>query len=295
MNGGDVSVEELAELEVHVTAALRRGNDGMLNVLGYGEVSVALGWPIEHPHSVCKRTPPFSRQEFAAYHDLVTEYIERLEASGLHVAETKIMTIETGDQVIAYLVQPMLAASTLGHNVLAASEPDADHPLLAAVAEVLDVVTPEISVDAQFTNFAWDGSTLTLVDVGTPFLWDGQGTFRFDIRPSAHMLPAPVRALAVRELTKLVSRWNDPRRVALDIVANLYREGLDNWIDPTVVALNRRLDVDTPISAGEAREMFEEDLKIWPFLKKLQAVERWWRNTVRRGTYQWFIKSTFES
>lgn len=89
------------------------------------------------------------------------------------------------------------------------------------------------------------------------------------------------------------SRWNEPRRVGLDIVANLYREGLDDWIDPTVIALN--CEFDEPITAMEARGLFEEDLKLWPTLKKLQAVERSWQTSVRRRTYQWFIKSTFDT
>lgn len=84
---------------------------------------------------------------------------------------------------------------------------------------------PDLSIDAQVTSFSWDGSGLTLVDVGTPFLWDENGKLRFDMKPFIRMLPAPTRRLAARELTKLVTRWNDPRRVGIDIVANLYREG----------------------------------------------------------------------
>ena len=284
---------ELRKLEQAVVEALKTGDDSALNVLGYGEVSVALGWPTEAPRFVCKRTPPFSRAQFAAYRDLVNEYITGVEAQGLSVVATDIVPLNRGDQVISYLVQPLLDSAALGHNVLRAAEPDPDHPFLTALAEVLDVVTPELSIDAQVTNFAWDGSQLTLVDVGTPFLWDAAGELRFDMKPFLRMLPMPTRPVVRREMIKLVSRWNDPRRVGIDIVANLYREGLPEWVDATVVALNRQL-ADEPITAEEARGFYDEDVKIWPLLKKLQAGERWWQRTVRRRPYDWFIYSSFD-
>lgn len=293
MNESLPSATELHELEEVVVDALRTGDDSTLNVLGYGEVSVALGWPIDTPTFVCKRTPPFTKTQFTGYRDLVSEYIAGVEARGLDVVDTTIVPLNRDDKVISYLVQPMLDSASLGHNVLRAAEPDADHPFLTALVKALEVVSPDLSIDAQVTNFSWDGSRLTLVDVGTPFLWDEAGKLRFDMKPFAQMLPAPTRSLAVRELTKLVTRWNDPRRVGIDIVANLYREGIPEWVDATVAALNQQLDGD-PITANEAREFYEEDVKIWPLLKKLQAAERWWQTSVRRRPYDWFIYSSFD-
>lgn len=288
-----MSPQEVSELEEIVLASLESRDDSALLVLGYGEISVALGWPITSPRFVCKRTPPFNPAEFTHYSDLVTEYIAGIEARGLAVAETSIVRRDRGPQVISYLVQPMLDPASLGHNVLRAAEPDPNHPFLAALAETLGVVSSDLSIDAQVTNFSWSGSNLTLVDVGTPFLWDPAGRLRFDMKPFVRPLPALSRPLVARQMTRLVTRWNDPRRVGLDIVANLHREGLPEWVDATVVALNRHLSGD-PVTAEEARQLYEEDVKIWPLLKKLQAVERWWQTSVRRRSYDWFIHSSFD-
>ncbi len=293
MNESFPTTDELEALEQVVVAALESRDDSTLNVLGYGEVSVALGWPIEEPTFVCKRTPPFTRTQFAEYQGLIEEYVAGVQASGLAVVDTKVVPISRGDDVISYLVQPKLASTSLGDNVLQSAEPDPEHPFLEALAGALDVVSPTLSIDAQVTNFSWDGSRLTLIDVGTPFMWDETGELRFEMKPFARMLPAPTRLLATRELTKLVTRWNDPRRVAVDVVANLYRANLPEWVDATVTAMNGALGRDS-ISAKEARELFEEDLKIWPFLKKLQAAERWWQTTVRRQPYDWFIYSSYD-
>jgi len=293
MGSKQPSVADLTALDKEVVAALEVRDETRLNVIGRGEMTLALGWPEADPHHVCKRTPPLATDEFRQYQSLVHEYVDTLRASGQAVVDTEVIGVETDAGTVGYLVQPMLDLSTLGNNVLLEADPSPDHPFLAAVAHAAANATATCSIDAQVTNFAWDGETLTLIDVGTPFLWTESGDLRLKIAPFARMLPAPTRGLAVKELTKVVERWNSPRVVAADVVSNLLREGLHDWVDPMLIALNRRLELDEPITLEEARELHEEDLKVFPTLAKLQGVERWWQEKVRKETYQWFIWSTF--
>ncbi len=284
---------ELAELEHLVLAALAANDTSRLHVIGYGEISVALGWPVEEPRFVCKRTPSFTPQQFARYRDGVISYIHQLRASGLRVVDTSVMSVDRGNRVQGYVVQPLLDSTTIGHNVLSASVPVPDHPFLGALSDVMGIVTPNLSVDAQVTNFAFDGTDLTLIDVGTPFVWDDGGSLLFEMEPFTRMVPALVRRSVVREMNTAVERWRDGRGVALDIAANLHRQGLHEWVDPTITAMNQRWDWSAPIEAAEAQAFYEEDLKTWPRLKRLQAVERWWQQAVRRRHYDYFIHSTF--
>ncbi len=108
-----------------------------------------------------------------------------------------------------------------------------------------------------------------------------------------HGLPQPGWRIHRGGRGPRASRWNDPQRVGVDIVANLYREGIPEWVDATVIALNRQLGADS-VTATEAQKFYEEDVKLWPFLKKLQTVERFWQTSVRRRPYDWFIYSSFE-
>ena len=85
---------------------------------------------------------------------------------------------------------------------------------------------------------------LTLLDVGTPFLWDSADVLEFDMDPFLVMIPAVFRSLVKRDMSKVVDRWRERRRVAIDVVANLYRERLDGWVDPMIVALNRTIEPD---------------------------------------------------
>lgn len=289
-----MTAEELADLEASVGDALDRRDETKLNVLGYGEISVALGYPVHRPLHACKRTPPLDNVQFEQYRQLVRRYVSELRAAGLAVAETDVHAVPRGDELIAYLVQPMLPPETLGHRVLQWAEPDPDHPFLVALGEALRIVTPSLSIDAQVTNWSWNGSRLTLLDVGTPFLWDDDGALLLDMTPFLAMIPAVTRPLIRRDLTRLTSRWREPRGVALDVVANLYREGLDHWVDPTIVALNEALGDEGGIAVEEAEAIYEEDLRTFPRLTRLKQLERIWKTRIRRRPYDFFVKTTFD-
>ena len=284
--------EELHGLESDVGHALRTGDLSQLNILGFGEISVALGYPASAPTHACKRTPPFTPAEFTQYAEAVHRYVDQLRATGLQVVESEVRSVSREGSQIAYLVQPLLDASTLGHKVLGPAEPDPEHPFVSALAKAVLIASRDLSIDAQVTNWSWDGSALTLLDVGTPFLWDAEGTLAFDMDPFLVMLPAPTRGLVKGDLTKMINRWREPSGVALDVVANLFREGLDQWVDPMIVAFNDVLGGNA-VDRAEAQAMYDEDLKTWPRLAKLKQLERTWRTKVRRKPYDFFIQTTY--
>lgn len=287
------STDELAELETTVRNALTTRDHAALNILGFGEISVALGWPASEPRLVCKRMPEFSEAQFEQYERLMGRYLDALAEIGITTVTTTVTSPQRDGRRVVYLVQPLLPAETLGDNVLSGTDPDAEHPMLLALGETISLVTPELSIDAQVTNWSWDGAELTLLDVGTPFVWNESGRLAFEMTPFLAMVPAPVRPFVKRDLTKLVSRWQTPRGVAADVVANLYRAGLDRWVDPALVSLNRAIGSVEPITATEARALYDEDVKTWPRLKKMQEMERAWQTTIRRRRYDFFIQSSF--
>lgn len=293
MTAAAVDASALASLEALVANALAAGTTDGLNLIGFGEISVALGWPVAAPSHVCKRMPPMTTAQFAQYKALVNDYVANLRAAGITVVDTTVMSLPRGDRHVVYLVQAMLQADSLGQNVLAAADPDPDHPFLIAVGESLAVVSDRLSIDAQVTNFSWDGTGLTLLDVGTPFMWDDDGGLLFDMEPYTPMISAPFRWAVKRDLAKVTNRWQQPRSVATDVVGNLMREGLTSWVEPTIIALNQALEGLEPISLDEAKALYEQDRKTFPRLTRLQRIERRWSTSVRRRPYDFFIHSTY--
>lgn len=290
---GAPSIEDLTQLEAEVRHALDHRDYGALSIVGFGEVSVGLGWPAAQPAWVCKRTPPFSAAEFDAYRDLVTTYVAELRASGVDVVDTDVVGVRRDHDTIGYVVQPLLRQETLGREVLARATPDPLHPYVQAVVQTIDCVSDRISIDAQITNFAWDGHKATLLDVGTPFMWNAEGSMRLDLEPFTMPIPAPVRSMMRKELTDVVARWKTPRAVGTDIVANLLREGLDDWVDPMIEAL-RTVVPGEPISRADAQASLDEDLKTFPKIVKLQKVQRAFQTRVLRKPYDFFINSTYD-
>ena len=57
--GAGLSDERLRRLDDLVEEALASGDEQRLPILGYGEISLVLGWPAERPEFACKRMPPF--------------------------------------------------------------------------------------------------------------------------------------------------------------------------------------------------------------------------------------------
>jgi hypothetical protein len=284
---------DLATLESEVVAALEAQDPSTLPVLGFGELSVALAWPADEPRFACKRTPPFTPAQFDHYRGVVDEYVGALRGAGITVADSTVHSLESGDHLISYLVQPLLPSDSIGSRVLSACDPDPDHPMLTAIAQAFEVITDRLSVDGQVTNWSWDGSTLTLLDVGTPMMWNDDGTTPFDMGPFLPMIPAPLRPLVRRDMTAYMNLWRDPREVAVDAVANLYREGLSQWVEPALTAFNRAVGGSDPMTAEEAKARHGKDVATWPRLKRLQRVERAWQTRVRRRRYEFFIHTTF--
>lgn len=287
----------LDQLETQIQEALSRRDVTDLTVLGFGELSVALAVSTADGEAVAKRTPPFRQGEFAPYRTIVEKYVSQLTQAGVPVVSTEVEGVNRPDgSTIAYLIQPLLAADTIGGDVLRNQDPVEDHPFLVAIGEhVIRVADGSLSIDAQVTNWSWDGGAATLVDVGTPMVWKGDGSFEMDMDPFIRMLPAPFRPLIKREMTKVTQRWRTASGTLTDAVGNLYRENLEEWTEPAAATWSRQLIAagHEPASVEGARKAYEDDLKLWPMLKRLQRLERRWCK-LRGRPYDYFIQNSYD-
>ncbi|MBK5287292.1 MAG: hypothetical protein JJE46_02375, partial [Acidimicrobiia bacterium] len=112
---------ELEELEHAVGAALDRGDASGLRVLGYGEISLVVGWPTDTPRWACKRLPPFpdaaAARQFAA---LLDRYLAELSTRGVSVVPTMVDQVPLADgRISLYCVQPVVPTDTLGPAIVA--------------------------------------------------------------------------------------------------------------------------------------------------------------------------------
>ncbi|HQR28321.1 MAG TPA: DUF6206 family protein [Nocardioides sp.] len=295
MSDGPVSEHELAALEARVHEALVQGEAGTLPVLGYGEITLVLGWPPEAPTAACKRLPVFADATRAeAYGTLVTEYVEHLRAGGLDVLPTSWHTVPAAHGTVAgYVVQPVLPEATLVPRVLA-DTPEQARAVLDAVLDAVDaVVDPSCGLDAQLSNWAWRDSRLTYFDVTTPMLSDAAGRTRLDLAHMGTPLPAPLRPVLARfAFPGIVAAYHDRRTVVVDLVGNLLKERLDHVVDEAIAAANRR--VTPSLTRGEIDRWYAGNARMWEALLRLRRADRWWQRRVRRRTYPFLLPGAID-
>jgi hypothetical protein len=288
---------EIRELDRTVEEALASGEQGGLQVLGSGEISLVLGWPAAEPAFACKRLPAFpDRTRFAAYERTLADYVRALGAAGVDVVDTAFMPVEHGDgSVIGYAVQPVLPAETLVPRILAAAGPGDGHPVVEAiVARIRAVVSPHLGIDAQLSNWTWEeGGRLRYLDVTTPMLWSQDGRPLLDIELLTLPLPAILRPPIRRFLgPRILDGYRDLRGVMSDLCGNLLKERLDPWVPVFLGSIEGALD--PPMSEEEVRRYYRSDARLWEFLLRLRRLDRTWHRRVRRRAYPYLLPAKVE-
>jgi len=290
--GLDRSISDgaLTKVEGAITRALDSDDHSELNILGYGEVSVAVGWPTVGPIWACKRMPPFpDRGAFDAYAAFVTDYVDRLRRSGVAIVDTEIRPLPgPGSSCIGYLVQPVLEQACLAPNVLRAANPTEGHPIIDAIVDaVLACTDGRTGIDAQITNWAWIDERAVNLDVNTPFVYDDTGWPLLDIDMFIGALPWVVRATQRKAGPKIIARWARPRWTLTDLAMNLHKDHLEHWIPAVVAAANARLD--EPIDEALLRAQYDKEAKLWVKMHRLKKIDRWWQRRVRRRRYEFLV------
>lgn len=292
---GGPDAAELQELECHVRAALRSGDQSALRTLGWGEVGPVLGWPAERPEFALKRLPPFaSRGACEAFALVLRDYLAALAAHGLECVPTEVRVVDDADRTIGYVIQPRLPQDYLAAELLRAADPAAGHPVIEAIVDA-DITIPRslLALDGQASNYAWVDGRLLYVDLTTPLLFDDAGRLRMDIDLLLGSLPAVLRPAVRRWVVPgLLRRFRDPRAVLVDMLGNLLKERLDAWLPVAIAATAGR--VDPPLTVEEVRRSYRSDALLWEVLLRLRRIDRGWQHHMRRREYPYLLPGRIE-
>jgi hypothetical protein len=272
--------ETLVALEAGLDVARPEATPGAA-LVGFGEISLVFR-PEAHPQVVVKRMAGFrSGAAAAAYGALVAAYVERLVASGLRVAATRVETVAGRGGPVAYLVQEAVPPASLGHARLRAATPDGLGALLAPIlTHVAAALRPgpdgaRLGLDAQLSNWAFiDDGPPRYLDLTTPLLRAG-GVEQLDLGLLLGALPAPLGWALARsgQARRMLDRYYDPRSVALDLVANFVKEGRPDLVSPGLAHVNAWLG-ERPLSLDEVRRDYRGDARAWAFIQGARRVDR---------------------
>lgn len=284
-----ITDDDLASLERQVWASLDAGSTGDLRVLGYGEITLVLGYPPDAPRMACKRLPMFPDAErAAAYGAIVTEYTEELGRRGVDVLASEWRTVASGEGVAAYLVQPVLPSGALAPNLVRADPSNGIEAIARIVKLIATAVDERVGLDGQLSNWALVDGHLRYFDVTTPMLNDSAGRTRLDLDLLVRPFPAPVRSVIRRAVAPgIVAHFHQPRYVLVDMIGNLLKERLDTVIDPAIALANRY--VEPAIDRDEIDRFYRSDARTWEVLLRLRRADRWWQRHVRHRTYPFLL------
>lgn len=293
----DVSDEQILEVERAILSAFdARSTDG-LAILGLGELGLALGWPTERPTAVFKRQAPGPTDQLEADMVRMKRFHDELVTAGVRLMPTDVRTITNPDgKVIPYLIQPVIDREDLVENILADANPSPEHPVLVSLREtVLGVVRDDdsggLSIDAQVTNFAWDGESVVSLDTTPPLIWPSGSGPMYEVGNYLTAVPSVLHGIATKMTMKAGDDYRTARGVLEMTVVYLLRIGQGRWVDAAIACFNASLDEPLERSAIEAH--FTQMMKDLPMIKRLARAQRLWATRVRRQRYEFFITNSF--
>ena len=272
-------------------------------VLGYGEISTVLA--IGDGQMAYKRMPMFADEdEIMAYAAAFDAYLARLQEAGIRVTPSTLVPFQQrcGGRRVVYLVEHRLPAHAIGNGVVRTAAPGEAQRLLQAVLGELSKVyrfnqqqagaSPwqALGIDGQVSNWvveamdAADGLpsaiNLSYFDVNTPLV-RRNSVEQLDTELFLRSAPAFLRwVLRLFVLQDVVERYYDLRRVIVDLVANLYKEGRADLVPAWLETANRFLAEELadagfkPIEEREVIAYYREDVRIWRLYLGLRRFDR---------------------
>lgn len=285
---------DVERLDAAVDGAIREGQPRGLRVLGYGEITLVLGWPSDDPVVAVKRLPPFpDTRRLDAYADLLQRYVEILKERGVAVVETEICSHSgVGHAVRAYLVQPFVPRERhLNVLLRTAAGEYATNLLLQVVDNVCRCVDREVGFDAQAANWFVEAGRLGCFDVSTPMLRGPDGREQLDIALFLAIYPWIARPALARIAPGVMAQYHDPRTVLLDFASNLHKEGLDKHVPALLRLANAKLA--DPLSEADVRRYFRQDKMLWALMQRLRLADRAWQRHVRRRPYPFLLPARY--
>lgn len=285
---------DVERLDAAVEAAIREGQPRGLRVLGYGEITLVVGWPSDAPVVAVKRLPPFPDvPRLDAYVDLLQRYVAILEERGVGVIETEIRSLSRpGRSVRAYLVQPFVPRERhLNVRLGSAAGEHATELLGQVVDNVCRCVDGEVGFDAQAANWFLEDGRLACFDVSTPMLRGPDGREQLDLALFLEIYPWIARPALARIAPGVIAQYHDRRTVLLDFASNLHKEGLDRHV-PTLLRLaNGKLA--RSLSEADVRRYFRRDKLLWALMQRLRLADRAWQRHMRRRPYPFLLPARY--
>jgi hypothetical protein len=215
---------------------------------------------------------------------------------------------------VFYIIQKKLAPGSICSKALHhLSKPETVVLFQAVLGELYKVweynhsqPDTQVGIDGQLSNWAIEGFdpyrpglmeevTLFYIDTSTPFCTKN-GVEQMD--PELFLRSAPpylVWILRLLFLKDVMTRYYDPRKVIIDIIANFYKEQKPELIPNMVACANDFIANQgsalglQPITEKEVKGYYREDKIIWSMYLSMRQFDRFVRKKILRRDYPYIL------
>jgi len=316
--GVEIQVDLLQEFERGLDPVNPENSKIPCHVLGYGEISTVFDIQAEGFQGLAfKRMCAFQTiEELQGYLATYIEYNRRLESViGLHLPPHGYVSFERDSGYpVFYIVQKKLAPGSISSKALPHLSPQEAVTLFQAVLGELNKVwkynyrqpDSRVGIDGQLSNWAieefdpyhpglGDEISLFYIDTSTP-ICTLDGVEQMD--PELFLRSAPpylVWILRLLFLQDVMTRYYDPRKVIIDIIANFYKEQKPELIPSMVTSANDFIanqgsDLNLqPITEKEVKSYYQEDKIIWSMYLSMRQFDRSIRKKILHRDYPYIL------
>jgi len=317
--GFDIDFDLLQAFETNLDPQCPESCQVPCHVMGYGEISTVFELKSEHMAGLAfKRMSIFeSQEELDNYVKAYTEYNQLLEDRvGITLPEHgHAILYNPSGRPIFYIIQRKVPAYSIGNNAIHLLNRAGIRTLFERVLQELHKLwtlndsesANMVSLDGQISNWVIDEFDpdskelepevpLLFVDTSTPlYLIDGVEQFNPELilRTVPRLLASIARQFFLEDV---MTRYYDPRKVTIDILANFYKEQRPDLIPELVLVANqffaqngtKSLDIE-PIQEKEISDYYREDAIIWSFLASSRRFDRFISLKILQREYPYIL------
>jgi hypothetical protein len=287
-------------------------------ILGYGEISTVFEIQVEACRGYAfKRMSVFETEpELDKYLQIYIEYNRLLEEEiPIRLPRHGYACLPgSGGRPIFYIIQEKVASNSIGSQAIHLLSYDDSLQLFQLVLRELNKLwaynsredSIQIAIDGQISNWAISGfdfdqpgiskdSSLLYLDTSTP-LFQINGVEQLD--PELFLRSGPsFMAWIIRRffLDDVMTRYYDPRKIIVDLIGNLYKEGKPDLIPELITTANdfftseAELSDLEPILESEIQAYYREDSVIWTLYAAMRRMDRFLHQYILRKDYPYIL------
>lgn len=296
------ALEKLARFETELKPESPESGSLSPAILGYGEMSTVFSFPRvpELAGIAFKRMAIFeSEDELSPYEQNFREYNAALNRLGIETPDYGTARGMRNEKPILYAFQRMVNPAKIGHKYIHTASAKEALQLFLQILDKFALVFEhnkanrtqlELGLDGQISNWALtESGSVVYLDTSTP-LMRRQGIEQLNPELFLRVCPSYlVWIIRILFLKDVLNRYYDLRLVAIDLIANLYKERKETLIPEFLEAVNGFLRSRFPelavVREKEVRAYYAEDARIWSIFLAFRKLERFVKTKIQRVEY----------